>query len=152
MRSRATTWTSSAYRSTTPPTWRGSTSHTDSSWTGRQRLCFYSPFFFLLFFRCDVSCVYNKLQPLLVSSVKLRPVSPRCGFQLQRILCQSKCCRAQHAAFLVIAVVVVVVHTGLLLPFTSPLAAAAAATQKNSSGSLCAYPQLLLWGFCIYAP
>lgn len=32
------TWTSFAYRSITPLTWRGSTSHTDSSWTGGQRL------------------------------------------------------------------------------------------------------------------
>lgn len=28
------TWTFSAYRSTMPQTWRGSTSHMDSSWTG----------------------------------------------------------------------------------------------------------------------
>lgn len=38
------TWTFSAYQSIMPLTWRGSTSHTDSSWTGGRQLfsSFYS--------------------------------------------------------------------------------------------------------------
>lgn len=58
-RSRDMTSTSSAYQSIMPLTWRGSTSHMDSSWTGWQWL-FLSPCFSLQFYshRCVMCPVF----------------------------------------------------------------------------------------------